>query len=75
MFDIPDHPDIDHAMRFGYPHRNHVDCEICGIDITYDYKYQTDDFDYLCEDCYNDLVDLVTEDEGAIYSTDAFEEG
>lgn len=27
-------------------------CEICGIDITYDYKYQSDEFDYLCEECY-----------------------
>lgn len=63
MFDIPDHPDIDHAMRFGYPRREPVYCEICGTDITYDYKYQTFDFDYLCEDCYNDLEDLVGDDE------------
>jgi hypothetical protein len=57
MRDIPDHPEIECAMRTGYPswgqeEDNRTYCGECGCELDdEDNVYTTDHYEFLCEDC------------------------
>lgn len=51
---IPDHPDIECAMRTGYGRYNQPEshyCEECGICLDDMKIYDDAAHDYLCKDC------------------------
>lgn len=53
---LPDHPEIEMAMRTGYPSwnqpkRRHVYCENCGEDITDKDVYYDENHKYICKEC------------------------
>ena len=53
MFTIPDHPEIEMAMRTGYPSWNQPSetrCDCCG-DIIDDEIYEDECHETLCLDC------------------------
>lgn len=53
MYDIPDHPEIRHIERTGYPswHRNDVPvCPVCGAECRIVYKDYTNDI-VGCDEC------------------------
>lgn len=58
---IPDHPEIRSAERTGYPSWNqpddHVYCEKCGKDITYEDKVDTAYHDCICVSCWIDSLE------------------
>ena len=57
MFDIPDHPEIEMAMRTGYPSWNQpadTVCSKCG-DVIDGEVYEDDLYDTLCLDCLLEL--------------------
>lgn len=64
MFDLPDHPEIECAMRTGYPSWNQpkeIRCEACG-DVIEDDVYEDEYHSCLCLDCLlirhlKDMVD------------------
>lgn len=51
---IGDHPEVECAMRTGYPSWNqpeHYYCQNCGKDITDEDMYEDDAHDFLCRSC------------------------
>ena len=51
---IGDHPDIECAMRTGYPSWNQPItylCEECGRDITNTDQFEDEHHEFLCEGC------------------------
>lgn len=53
MFNLPDHPEIESAMRTGYPTWNQpveLECDNCG-GIIDDEVYEDESHDHLCLDC------------------------
>jgi formylmethanofuran dehydrogenase subunit E len=64
-----EHPEIQWYMRTGYPSYAQPDlfddsfddsfddriyCEKCGDEITNDFQYEDEDYEYLCKDCLLD---------------------
>jgi hypothetical protein len=53
MFNLPDHPEIEMAIRTGYPSWNQpseIQCDNCGVFIE-DEVYEDESHEYLCVDC------------------------
>lgn len=54
MFNIPDHPEIECAMRTGYPSWGQpvtYFCEVCGEEVEFNECYEDDQHEHLCEYC------------------------
>lgn len=54
---IPDAPDIANALRYGYPHRPHVQyhvCPDCGADIG-KWSFLVEG-DRICENCFAEYI-------------------
>lgn len=54
MFNCPDHPEIESALRTGYPTWNQpkeIYCGECGRNITDTEQYEDEHYDYLCRHC------------------------
>ena len=59
-YDLPDHPDIDHIMRYGCPPGETYDddidvCEHCGISLDGKDVYSDRLHDALCDECLLEL--------------------
>ena len=53
MMNFPDHPEIEMAMRTGYPSWNQpkdIVCDFCNYVIE-DEVYEDERYNYLCVDC------------------------
>ena len=53
MMNIPDHPEIESALRTGYPTWNQAEdivCDNCG-DYIEDEVYEDEIYEHLCIDC------------------------
>lgn len=53
---LPDHPEIQMAMKTGYPSWNQpkdedIYCDVCGSDITNRDIYCDEDNEHLCKNC------------------------
>ena len=54
MMRLGDHPEIESAMRTGYPTWNQpkdIYCGECGREITDDEQYEDEHYEYLCRHC------------------------
>ena len=53
--DLPDHPEIEWAMRTGYPSWNQPKCcDRCGEELG-EHTYSDLEYDNLCADCLLEL--------------------
>lgn len=51
---LRDHPDVESALRTGYPLGSQPDyyiCDICHDELNLDECYEDEDYDCLCEFC------------------------
>lgn len=53
-YQLPDHPEIEWALRTGYPSwqqpASHY-CEECGKNLDHEDEYEDGEHEYLCERC------------------------
>ena len=53
-YQLPDHPEIEWAMRTGYPSWKQPEshyCGECGICLDHEDEYEDAQHEYLCESC------------------------
>ena len=60
MFNLPDHPEIESAMKTGYPSWNQPKtyyCDRCGCALDDGEIFEDDNHEYLCVDCLCNLYE------------------